>query len=180
MNTDPATNSAKATTTLAALLLASSVAGCGPDCPPHGYDAGDRFRITVLSSDIPDSAVLPEGMECPPLKIGDSFELEAGPWEESNRDTCDAPTTVATRSPFGADLVPYCTAGFGGQLGMSCREDLDNGTNCDRKMFFATYPTIKPTDEVIENARLAVEWVYCDQACVEVFTIRIERLGKSP
>ncbi len=65
----------RAKTTRAALFLGLFGLGCGPDCAPHGYEAGERFRITVLSSDIPDSAVLPEGMECSPLEIGDSFEL---------------------------------------------------------------------------------------------------------
>ena len=165
-------------TTRAALFLGLFGVGCGPDCPPRGYEAGERFRITVLSSDIPDNAVLPEGMECPPLEIGDSFELEAGPWEESNRDTCDDPTTVATRSPFGGDLVPYCT-GYGMQLGMSCYENRSNDTSCERKMLF-TSPRIKPTDKIIDDGRLRVEWINCGHTCVETFTIRIERLGNSP
>ncbi len=75
--------------------------------------------------------------------------------------------------------MPYCF-GYGPQLGMSCWEDQDNNTSCDRKMLFGTHPKIKPTDEIIDDGRLRVEWINCGHTCVETFTIRIERLGKSP
>src|SRR5690606_36553973 len=62
-----------------ALSIASLFFACAADCPPRPYEEGEQFRITVLASDIPDSAVRPPGIECSPLAIGDSFIVQAGP-----------------------------------------------------------------------------------------------------
>lgn len=167
-----------ATLAVAALSLA---VGCDSDCAPRGYEEGEQFRITVLSSDVPDSAVLQPGVECSPLAIGDSFIVEAGPWRKPNTSGgCESPSTVAIDNgpPFAQGYFPYCENGGGTQLGLSCYP-ADNNSCEPRLVFYIGEPIIRPDDDVINDGLLVVRWYNCHGSCLENFTVRIERLLKS-
>jgi len=162
-----------------ALSIASLFVACAADCPPRGYEEGEQFRITVLASDIPDSAVLPPGVECSPLAIGDSFIVQAGPWQKPNDIRgCETPRTTAIdgKPPFAQEYFPYCQGGSGTQLGMSCYSR--DSSSCEPNLSFATSPIIQPEDQVLEDATLIVDWWNCHGSCRENFTVRLERLGK--
>ncbi len=164
-----------------ALTIALLLAACAADCPPRGYEEGEQFRITVLASDLPDGAVLPPGVECSPLAIGDSFIVQAGPWQKPNDITgCESPSTTAIDGvpPFGEEYISRCQEGFGGpQLGLQCASSDNN--SCEPALVFGVAPIIKPEDQTIENGILTVKWWNCHGTCAEHFTVRIERLGKA-
>ena len=172
------------------LAFGLAVGSCGlfdpkAHCPPHGFEAGERFRVTVLSVfatelDMTDPKNANAGprdagaLECAPLYVGDNFVMEAGPWFVLGNE-CDASHMTNKSSPFGADQVPYCGSDGDGQLELRCREDVDPHT-CTKSMSFVTYPIIKPTDQVIEDARMSVTWSTCESGCTTTFAVRIERL----
>jgi hypothetical protein len=171
------------------LAFGLAVGSCGlfdskGHCPPHGFEAGERFRVTVLSVlatglDMTDPKNANAGagdagvLACAPLYVGDSFVMEAGPWQDGGNQ-CDTSKMTNTSSPFAADQVPYCDSFGGGQLELRCREDVDPYT-CTKFMSFGTYPAIKPTDQVVES-RMSVTWSTCESGCTTTFNVLIERL----
>ncbi len=152
------------------LLLGVCFVACS-ECPPHGYDEGERFRITVLGH------AEENPRDCGEIETGLSFVLTAGPWVD---DSCDWSGAVGTAPPFAPEAVyPECWPRGESQLGMECSGRMDQ-LSCGPAVGFDTGPKLTRSDRVIDDGRMTVGW-YSEPGCAscgEVFSIRIEALDR--
>ena len=163
--------------------LALSLGGCSSNgrCTP-GFDAGERFRLTVLGEG-PNSSTEPDCL-APPLEVGTTMVLTAGQKDE---------TESGCEYRFAAPIVPEpyvgvltsCPYSSGMQLGLECRGTV---AECPVVVRLGVAPHIERDDRVIEDGDLYSSWFLdhgrdhdcVNPGCVKHYRVRIERLPPEP
>lgn len=166
---------------IAALLLLVAMVGCDPQDCSLGYDAGEKFRVTIkgmlFESDPP----------CEPagLSPGDSFTLTADSSlrEVPGTNGCHSRPATGDVPPFSTEIVTECEPSYG-QLGVACQGVLSDG--CRVEFSAGVAPNFARGVKVIEDGLLTMHWNSVREACALLskscvstqYAARIERLPR--
>ncbi len=163
--------------------VALALGGCSSNgrCTP-GFDAGERFRLTVLG-ERPNSSTEPDCL-APPLEVGTTMVLTAGQKDE-DASGCEYRLAAPIVPEPYIGVLTSCTVG-GDQLGMECRGTVASG--CPVVVQLAVGPLIERDDRVIEDGDLYSMWGLdhgrdhdcVNPGCVKHHRVRIERLPPEP
>jgi hypothetical protein len=160
-------------TKLGALAFLAGV-GCHNEPCHDGFDAGEQFQITVLSS-IPSSAAC----QAPSLSPGDSFTLTAG--DPLTSGDCKIRGAQGGPPPFAASVLTSC-AEFTRQLGLECTGMTAAG--CSVTAQTEVGPYIDRGTNTIEHGTFSIWWLMASSCntggCQELYDVRIDRLAATP
>ncbi len=164
--------------------LALSLGGCSSNgrCTP-GFDAGERFRLTVLGEG-PNSSTEPDCL-APPLEVGTTMVLTGGRIDEKGSGCEVRVAEPVVPDPY-VGVLDSCTVGVDLQLGMMCRGTVASG--CPVVVQLGVAPHIERDDRVIEDGDLYSSWFLdhgrdhdcVNPGCVKHYRVRIERLPPEP
>jgi hypothetical protein len=149
--------------------LALPWTGCHqPVCPEPGYDAGERFQVTVVDrTDGPDCGVAS-------LKPGDTLTMVAGELLTMS-DGCSVRAAEPAVPAFARDLVSMCAASPW-PLGLSCNGAPSPTTVCFAQM--AVHASIQRGAQSADG-RFTVAWsgVCNPHGCIDTYDVHVERLS---
>lgn len=166
---------------IAALLLLAPMAGCDPQDCSLGYDAGEKFRVTVNGlrheGDVPCAAAAPNSGDSLTLTADNSLRQVAG------TNQCYSRPATNEIPAFLREVMTECEPGSG-QLGVECRGVLSDGCGVGFTMFVG--PRIGKDVAVIEDGYVTINWRSVQEQCsllswscaATQYSVRIERLPR--
>jgi hypothetical protein len=162
--------------------------GCVSPCRAPGYDAGEQFKITVLSWREGESV-------CPDIGLapGDSFVLTAGNILKAwvGQDQCDVRSARAEVPSFAARTLTTCRE-TPLQLGLECNGRSLSPCACQGPRMEPScgvaatidigLPFIERGRDTFEEGLLRVWWTNAGDGCnpgcgIAMYNVRIERLS---